>query len=253
MRRLSTKIVNLSNKVPFQLALVAAMASLPLTATADPRNITESEWKLIPRYCPDTLAYSPTTSSGYKSWEARMGPSFKHMHHYCWAQIHMIRAMKAGVPAQTRQAFRISAQSDYWYVINNSPPSFVMLPEIYTRLGEVELLLKRPKDANEAFARGRQLKPDYWPAYSHWAEFLIRAGKQAEAKQLLQTGLEYSPTAKVLIEQYRMVGGNPSAIVPKPIKTEAESTVSTPAATTPEGKDAVEQKTETPTTGKTAD
>lgn len=251
MRRLSAKILNLSNKRLFQLALVAAISSLPLTAIADPQDITEAEWKLIPQYCPHTLAYSPTSSPGYKKWEARMGEvGFKAMHHYCWAQISMLRARKSGTPAPTRKWLMESARADYIYVIRNSPAGFVMRPEVYTRIGEIELLLNRPKEANEAFALGRQQKPDYWPAYSHWAEFLIRAGKRTEAKQLLQTGLEYSPTAKVLIEQYQMVGGNPSTIVPKPVKTEVESTAALPAA---ESKEAAETKPETPSSGKTAD
>lgn len=252
MLRRSSNILSSSNRMILQLTLVAVISSLPLSATADPQNITEAEWKLIPPYCPHTLAYSPPSSPGYKKWEARMGNiGFKAMHHYCWGQISMLRARKAGTPPGTRKWLMESARADYIYVVKNSPADFVMLPEVYTRIGEIELLLKRPKEANEAFTLARQLKPDYWPAYSHWAEFMIRAGKKAEAKQLLQTGLEYSPTAKVLIEQYRLLGGNPSAIVPKPVKTETESTTVTPAA---EDNEAAKTKPDTPSSpGKTAD
>jgi hypothetical protein len=63
------------------------------------------------------------------------------------------------------------------------------------------------------FAEARALKPDYWPGYSHWADFLMRSGQKAEAKQLVRSGLEHNPDAKTLREQYRLLGGNPSEIV----------------------------------------
>ena len=154
-----------------------------------------------------------------------MGNSFRGMHHYCWAFINMLHARKAGLPAKDRIHLFKSARGEYLFVIRHSTKDFVLLPEIYTRLGEVELLLKQPNNANAAFAQARQLKPDYWPAYSHWAEYLIRSGKKADAKALLQTGLEYSPTAKVLIEQYRMVGGRPSEIVARVPNPDPESVV----------------------------
>jgi tetratricopeptide (TPR) repeat protein len=116
-----------------------------------------------------------------------------------------------------------SVRGDFQYVVNHSTPDFILLPEIYTRLGEVELLLARPKQANEAFARARQLKPDYWPAYSRWADFLIGSGKRAEAKEMVKSGLEYSPTAKGLLAQYKLLGGKPSEIVPKAIPSAHDS------------------------------
>ena len=100
-------------------------------------------------------------------------------------------------------------------MVKNSPRTFVLLPEIHTRIGELELHLARHHEADQSFAKARALKPDYWPAYSHWAEFLIKSGQRAEAKQLVKSGLEYSPNSRVLTEQYRMLGGKPSEIVPR--------------------------------------
>jgi hypothetical protein len=60
------------------------------------------------------------------------------------------------------------------------------------------------------------MKPDYWPAYSDWAEVLIKAGQKPLAKVIIQTGLEHAPDSKVLQDQFRLLGGNPAAIVPLP-------------------------------------
>jgi tetratricopeptide (TPR) repeat protein len=192
-----------------RLALAITLFSPSLAVIAAPQDITEVEMKLLPRYCPDTATFnSDATREAY--WRSMMGRAFSALHHYCWGQITMMRSRKAGVPAHIRQGMWESAVGDYSYVIRNSQADFILLPEIYTRLGEVELLLGHTDKANQAFARARQLKPDYWPAYSRWAEYLMRTGKRPEALKVVVTGLQHSPDAKVLREQFRVLGGKPS-------------------------------------------
>ena len=205
-----------------------ALTVLTGGAVAKPADISESEMKLLPRYCKDTQgfgygdAYS-NTSPRARRWVALMGSTFWHMHHYCWAEINMIRSRKARLSDQQRNALLQAARNDYWYVPHNAPPDFILLPEIYTRIGQVELLLENPGKANEAFMRARKLKPDYWPAYTHWAEFLIHKNQRAEALKIVREGLENAPRSKVLLEQYRLLGGKKSVLTnaeksPQPIE-----------------------------------
>ena len=213
------------------LRLALGMALMAMTGTAlanKPDNITEAEMKLLPRYCPDTMGFNYgdayyNTSPKAGHWVALMGHGFWAMHHYCWAQINLSRAQKAGTPAPTRKALWESVQGDYLYVLNHTTADFIMLPEIYSRLGEVELLLAQPDRANDAFAKARQLKPDYWPAYSHWAEFLMKIGRRLEALKVVGSGLTYSPNAKVLLEQFRVLGGKTSDIPKLPEKPETQT------------------------------
>lgn len=65
-------------------------------------------------------------------------------------------------------------------------------------------------------------------------EFLINTGNQTEAKRLVKEGLEYSPNAKRLREQYRQLGGNPSEIVPKVSKTQEDPAADLPDDTVDE-------------------
>jgi hypothetical protein len=234
-----TRILKSPKKIGFGLALAFTLSISSLAAIAQVGDVTDAEMKLLPRYCPDTMGFKygdqfSNTSPRAAYWVSLMGPSFWAMHHYCWGQITMNRSHKAGVTASRRRAMWESARGDFGYVINNSPPNFIMLPEIYTRVGEVELLLAHVNQANEAFARARELKPDYWPAYSHWAEFLMSSGRRPEALKVVTAGLEHSPDAKVLLELYRVLGGKPSDI-PKPAKkpqtqppAETESEPATP-------------------------
>lgn len=193
-----------------------------LASANKPDDISEAEMKLLPPYCIDTMGFgygdaSFNTSPRAGHWVALMGRSFWAMHHYCWAQINMNRSRRAGIPSQTRKAIWESVRGDYGYVLKNATSDFIMLPEIYTRIGEVELLLAHPDKAGEAFARARQQKPDYWPAYSHWAEFLMKIGRRPEAMKIVISGLENAPGSKVLLEQYRVLGGKMSDL-PKPIE-----------------------------------
>ncbi len=211
------------------LALALALMSMATTTLAgNSMNVTVEEMRLIPAYCPYTQGWAYGSPES-RSWEARMGKSFSHMHHYCMGQINLLRALSSGTPEATRKSMLSNVRADYQYVLRNSTRDFVLLPEILTRTGEVELRLSLFKEANNSFAQARALRPEYWPAYSHWAEFLIKAGKKAEAKQLVKSGLEYSPGSRVLREQYRLLGGNPSEIVPIVQKPAPESTGETAA------------------------
>jgi tetratricopeptide (TPR) repeat protein len=183
-----------------------------------PENINQGEMALIPPYCADTqgfkygnASYNPSPRAGY--WVGLMGPSFWDMHHYCWALLALRRAAGA-TSAQQRRGLWESAVGDIQYVVKNSSPNFVLLPEILVTLGGVYVLLSNVSAAYDAFLRARELKADYWPAYSDWAEVLIKSGQKSQAKALVKTGLEQSPDSKVLQDQYRRLGGALTEIVP---------------------------------------
>lgn len=202
-----------------RLSLCLALFTMIGVSAAKPEDVTESEMKLIPRYCPDTMGFGYgdayyNTSPRAKYWVSLMGPSFWAMHHYCWAEISMIRSRKARVSESQRRGMWESARSDYLYVRRHASKDFILLPEIYTKIGQVELLLDHPNKADEAFTRARELKPDYWPAYSHWAEFLIQNRHRAEALKVVREGLKNSPGSKTLREQYRILGAK-AADIPK--------------------------------------
>lgn len=207
-----------TNTKPARLSSAIATARLTLLAlallcaanssmAAKPDKVTDEEMALIPTYCPYTQSWgqylkSPTS----KQWAARIGSRpFSAIHHYCWGQIKQQRALRSGTPELQRKFLLEGARNDYDFVATNSPHDFILLPEIYTRIGEVELHLSQFRNAERAFAHARKLKRDYWPAYSHWAEHLIQTGKTADAKSLVETGLKYSPDSRVLRAQSRLL------------------------------------------------
>lgn len=202
------------------LPLLCLLVALP-HAEARPRDVTDEEIALTSPFCLDTEAFrgphqcqiGRTQKSYY--WQEVLGDGFCHLHHYCWAEVHLLRANKRSThPVERKRQFRYAA-NEFNYVIKNSPPNFILLPEIYTRKGEAELRIDDFVNANKSFSRARAMKPDYWPAYTGWIDALIKAGRREDAKALAKQGLEHSPNARLLIDQYKQLGGNPQDIVPK--------------------------------------
>jgi tetratricopeptide (TPR) repeat protein len=200
-----------------------------------PENVTPGEIALLPTYCIDTMGFGygdayTNTSPRAGKWVAMMGKSFWAMHHFCWALIDVRRAEFMSSRSPVKAGTLARAVGNYQYTINHSTPNFILLPEIYTKLGEAELLLSHIGAASEAFQRARELKPDYWPPYASWAAMLIRSGQKAEAKRHLKLGLENAPDAKILIDQYRALGGDPAEIAPIPKKVAIDAVVDEPAS-----------------------
>lgn len=183
-----------------------------------PENINQGEMALIPAYCADTqgfkygnASFNPSPRASY--WVGLMGPNFWDMHHYCWALLNLRRAAGAS-SAQLRRGLWESAAGDIQYVVRNSGPNFILLPEILVTLGGAYVHLSNVSAAYDAFLRARELKPDYWPAYSDWAEVLIKSGQRSQAKALVKAGLEHAPDSKALQDQFQRLGGKLTDIVP---------------------------------------
>lgn len=207
-------------KPPMKLHVPIALLTLTLlTAGAraqSPSNVTEGELALLPLFCRDTLGMPKTNfTPGFNHWVARSGEGFKAMHHYCWARINLRRLYAPGSDRTYRVGRLGSVAGDLFYVISNSPPDFVMLPEIHSTLAEVELLRKDPGAAYGHIQSAKRLNPGYIQPYRIWGEFLASTGKKADALEWFKAGLEYHPNDRNLRERYQALGGNPARIVPK--------------------------------------
>ena len=226
-----------SRTLGFLLAFTFSLFLSTGTVLANkPKGITKAEMALIPTYCPDTMGFKfndayYNTSPRAAQWVSMLGKDFWSLHHYCWALVNLQRANRYGLTKLQRKGLFEEVLSDYNYVLERADADFLLLPEILTRAGEAELKLSHPERANAAFAKARQIKPDYWPAYSHWVEYLIVKGHREEARELARQGLEITPQASTLQKQYRLLGGDPATVLPKPVP-QADATTETPPLTT---------------------
>lgn len=223
----------------FLTATVAVLLAATPTMAAKPDNPTALEISRLPPYCLDTEWFagpknSPRQSPKSLQWEQMMGYGFWSLHHYCWGLVSLDRFYASPLTGEARKFLVHQIVSEYYYVLNNTPPDFILRPEILLRLGEAELLRENYGEAYDAFFKARQQKPDYWPAYARWAEVLIKAKKTGDARKLVEQGLMYSPQSVTLQEMFRKLGGDPSKVEPiaavSPPPAEAAAAASAPAA-----------------------
>lgn len=168
-------------------------------------RITDAEWKMLPAYCIDTQGYKYGRGQSPNSakWVALMGETFWDLHHYCLGIVQFNRAQRDTYSPVIRKGLLNQALGNFQYVIDRMPDHYVLAPEIYAYVGRAHLRLDQPRQADVAFAKARALKPDYWPAYSWWATYLLDHGKVADARAIVAEGLKYSPQSRTLhlIEQ----------------------------------------------------
>ena len=194
-------------------ACATLWSGLAIASTAP--NTTKGEIAMLPPYCPDTAGFSytgpgnPATMSPKANyWVAQLGQDFWWVHHYCWATVWLNRGLyKASGSADRRFNLRMTVR-EIDFTLDKVKPNFVLLPEMLTKRGEVLLLLSESGAAYDSFRRAREIKPDYWPAYTKWAEVLIKSGLKAEAKVLIREGLKYAPESKELLAQFKLLGGS---------------------------------------------
>lgn len=185
----------------------ALLSAKPAVAGLD---MTEAEYVLLPDFCKSQGNVSNQYFKKYYSaertdrWQAIMGTNFHHFHHYCWAIVSINRAYKGMGGGALK-----SAISDINYVLNRASPDFVLLPEVFTKLGEAYLLAKDDTSAEKAFRKAWSINPAYWRAYVWWADRLFRQGKLKEALAVAEEGQKNAPGTRaldVLVKDIRAAG-----------------------------------------------
>lgn len=169
----------------------------------DPREVA-----LLPGFCTYTQHFREQVPGGnnpalIRGWEAQLGPTFQHMHHYCYGLMKTNRGALLAREARTRQAYLSDAVSEFDYVIERATPDFVLLPEVLTKKGENLLRLGKAPVAVYAFERAVQIKQDYWPAYAQLSDHYKSTGDTQKAREVLETGLSHAPDAGALQRRLR--------------------------------------------------
>lgn len=212
--------------------VLAACAGVMGPAAAAPR-ITSGEMARLPPYCADSEAAPGYVRFGprWQYWAARMGPTFNAIHHYRYGLVEVMRVRGLPQGDQGRRAGLLRSVAEFNFIIEGYDPKFPLMPELLVKRGEAAVLLEDWVLAYDSYARARELKPDYWPAYLQWAEVLVKLNKRDDAKALLKQGLTHSPGQERMRQLYVQLGGSLQDL-PEPAPAPASSPASTPPAET---------------------
>lgn len=167
----------------------------------DPREVA-----LLPPYCKYTQIFRAVVPGGndqaaIDGWYARLGPTFHHMHHYCWGLMKENRGTLLSSDLTTRRFYLTDAVREYDYVIEHAPEDYVLLPEIITRKGQDLVLLGKGPVGEFEFRRAIALKPDYWAPYAYLSDYYRKIGETAKAREALQAGLAQVPGSEPLLRR----------------------------------------------------
>jgi hypothetical protein len=202
--RLHGRVRSLSSLVLCAAASVVSMGTWaqdnipgypPAVTDYDPREVA-----LLPRFCTFTQLFRDKVPGGNNTaeverWYAELGPTFHHLHHYCWGLMKTNRATLLARSGQVRQFYLGDAIKEYDYVIERAPPTFVLLPEILMKRGMNLVQLKKGPVAVFDFKRAIELNPQYWPPYGQLADYYKDIGNHSEAREVLEEGLKNAPNA----------------------------------------------------------
>lgn len=220
------------------LALTVVPAQAQLREEIRSRAFSEAEWSLLPEWCIDTQQgpYGSPEGAGMNRspraphWVQLMGTDFWHMHHYCRGLTDLNRLNRPDLSPRERAALMESAINEFKYIIRNCKPTMPLMPEAFLRMGDVYVMRKDFAEANVSFEQARRLKPDYWPAYSRWADVLIGLKQFERARALLEEGLAHSPQQAELLQRLRQAGGSPRPVTASTTKGAAAAATLAPAA-----------------------
>lgn len=202
------------------LAVVTIASPAAAQGLKQPNGLTWGELSVLPVYCKDAagIVYGDryfNRSPNAGRWEAAMGLDFWHIHHYCYALAALRRAPFTLDP-QKRRFLLGKVLADLMYVVKNSQPTMVLMPEIWTRIGDVQGMLGDVGAALEAYETAMVRKPDYWPAYLNAAELFLKAGVKPRGIEILLRGIDANPGSTQLRDRYKAAGGNPARLPPLP-------------------------------------
>lgn len=187
-----------------RIAAVAALAvfwALPAYAGS---RMSETEYRMLPDYCKAQGNVEQSYFQKYynpgraQQWKDAFGSNnFQHFHHYCWSLVAIAQAYSS-TAIGSRLSLATGAIRDIEYVLERSSSDFVLLPMIYTKLGEAYLLARDDRNAEAAFRKAWEVDPSYWRPYVWWAGRLKQRGKTREALAVAEEGLKNAPGTKSL-------------------------------------------------------
>lgn len=158
---------------------------------------------MLPAYCIHTQYFRDSVPGGgdrdeIERWYAVLGPTYHHLHHYCWGLMKTNRAKYLARDRQARRFYLNDAISEFDYVLRNATPDFILLPEILTRKGENYVLLGQGPRGLLELEKAIELKPDYPPPYGVISDYYVSSGERGKARATLEAGLKQAPQATAL-------------------------------------------------------
>ena len=180
--------------VALWLGVFISAASL----AGQPTGILPSEEAVLSNFCQGAQTMRGATEESIARGKSMYGEVFWHIHHYCYAQIWMLRAERYPLGSWERRNNLAEALDDLDYVLDRMPEKHFLRPEILTRKGKVLRMQGRTQAAITVLKSAIELNPSYWRAFLELANCHEALNQRSETIAALRAGLKHSPEAKGL-------------------------------------------------------
>lgn len=163
-------------------------------------TFSQEELRTLPRVClaqrfiNEGLESPVVPERERRQLSEKLGHSFIHYHHYCWALLYLRRAAK---PGGERFDYK-RAVDNLNYVIRHADPSFALLPHVYFRKGNVLERLGDRKAAVMEYQNAVRAKAGFTPASAALVRNYLRLGDLEAARAALKEGLDHDPRSTTL-------------------------------------------------------
>lgn len=159
----------------------------------------------LPNWCAYTQTHTHVDSIG-KKYQQIFGPTWIHMHHYCFGLDQINIAMQNWSNETIRNRYLQLSIGEFDYILKRSDSNFILKPEILAKKGEVLLLVGKSMEAVQAFYEAIELRCEYIPAYTALADYFFRHNDTFQAQRILERGLKCVPGSEVLKNKLAEVG-----------------------------------------------
>lgn len=213
--------------LPTTLALTLAIAPSPAGASR-PTTIEDHEWAMVPNWCRDAGAGFSVTSNPelYQSGLAKVkDPSVRAKimsldrsgcggyHHYCYALLWSNRANLDLIQKEDSQIAGLLADAlgDFGFVLNASKPGCALLPDIYTKIGEIQMQVDKPGEAEANFKKALEIAHGYPQAFMGLSDLFESQGQTDKSIAVLHEGLKVNPQSNALKKKLARIEGRAAA------------------------------------------
>jgi tetratricopeptide (TPR) repeat protein len=211
--------------------LAFVVASAERAAAGRYTDFTQEELRTLPRAClaqrfiNDELDPRLVSEAEQTQWNERIGLSFIHYHHYCWALLFMRRAAGPGgerfdyelavgnldyvIPRADPNCGpfpNVHFESEYpidnrEYVIQRADLSCALLPDVYFQKGTALEYLGYREEAMGEYQNALLVQAGYTPARAALVQVYLDRGELEAARTALAEGLKYDPSSQTLADE----------------------------------------------------
>ena len=201
--------MNANRHPPVFVVLLAVWGGIAFSSVLHAASFfapSDADLSVLPAYCTARLKH-PMGSPEWARWERLLGPGFLHMHHYCFAQNFIRHASLPSTKRTDRLGIYRMALGDLDYMLDKTPPNFLLRPEILVKKGQTLAKIGNTAEAVRTLTAAIEAKPDWDGGYVALSDFYRDLGKKGDAIAVAEKGFQVVPSSRPLARRLSELTG----------------------------------------------